>query len=359
MRPISATSGMRTRRKHSVRELRPISSIFSHLIPFLAWIFTGCLPYHVLAAEITVQASDAGTAFVLIAGPIEAGDAEKFARATANVQKAIVVFSSPGGLLMEGLGIGADIKDRGYITAVAENTLCASACALAWLGGDRRLMTNTSKIGFHAAFVAIGEYKRESGVGNAIVGAYLNQLGLSLDAVRYITTPGPDEVQWLSVRDALRIGISVYSIENTMLGSTASGVAKSFVSGGYTTAQRAAENFDKQFRSQGIAGLSKSVQACYERAAQLRTIASVQYCFTFDLLSSDLSAWGAKTYRFPIMPYFTPSQVNNRVQQILDSLGYREDRGTLLTEWQNLALIANLETAAKGSLSGRGVETPQ
>jgi hypothetical protein len=308
-----------------------------------AVIFTSC---HVLAAEITVQASDSGTAFILIAGPIEAGDAEKFSRSTGNVQSAIIVFSSPGGLLMEGLSIGADIKDRGYITAVAEDTLCASACALAWLGGARRLMTNTSKIGFHAAFVSIGQYKRESGVGNAIVGAYLNQLGLSLDAVRYITTPGPDEIQWLSVRDALRIGISVYSIEDTTLGSTASGVAKSFASGGYASAQRAVENLYKQMRSQGIIGLAKAVQACYARAADLRTIASVQYCFTFDLISSDLSAWGAKTYGFPVTPYFTPSQVNNRVQLILDSLGYSGD-GALLTEWQNLALIANLESAAK------------
>ena len=196
---------------------------------------------------------------------------------------------------MEGLSIGANIRDKGYVTAVAENTLCASACALAWLGGDRRAMANSSKIGFHAAYVEAGQYKRESGVDNAIVGAYLNQLGLSIDAVRYITTPGPDEIQWLSVRDALRFGISVYSLENTLLGSTATGVAKSFASGGFKTAQRAAQSFDNRFRSCGIAGLSVSVKTCYERAAQLRTIDSVQYCFTLDLLSSDLSAWGYKT----------------------------------------------------------------
>jgi hypothetical protein len=116
-------------------------------------VFAAVVPRHGLAADITVQSSGTETDFVLIAGQIEAGDAEKFQHITANTQMAIVVFSSPGGLLMEGLNIGADIKQRGYVTAVAENTLCASACALAWLGGARRLMTNSSKIGFHAAFI--------------------------------------------------------------------------------------------------------------------------------------------------------------------------------------------------------------
>jgi hypothetical protein len=190
------------------------------------------------------------------------------------------------------------------------------------------------------------------------VGVYLDRLGLSLDAVRYITTPGPDEIQWLSVRDALRIGISVYNIENTMLGSTATGLAKSFASGGYASAQRAAKNLYPQMRSKGIIGLADAVQACYARAAELRTLASVQYCFTFDLLSSDLSDWGARTYNFPVRPYFTASQVNNRVQQILDSLGYTGDRGPLLTEWHNLALIANLESAAKDKEQGQEILTP-
>jgi hypothetical protein len=304
-------------------------------------------PQYSRAATISVHASNDGPSLVLITGPIETSDADTFQRATNAIQNAVVVFSSPGGLLLEGLAIGTHIKAKRYLTVVAENTLCASACALAWLAGQRRLMTNSSRIGFHAAYVGSGQYKRESGVGNALVGAYLNQLGLSFDVVRYITTPGPDEIQWLSVRDALRIGMSVYTLEDTLLGSAANAPAKSVKFGGYKTAQRAATNFDQRFRSVGIIGLSESVAACYQRVAQLRTLDAVQYCFTLDLLSSDLSAWGNKTYNFAVMPYFTPSQVNNRVQEMLDSLGYNSDRGALLTEWQNLALIANLETAAR------------
>lgn len=298
------------------------------------------------SAEITVKNSKGGTAFVLLAGPMEGRDDLLFESKTANLSNAIVILSSPGGSLTAGITIGATIRAKRFDTLIAENTRCASACALAWLGGNRRYLTTTSQIGFHSSYVKIGDYKRISLSGNELVGRYLRALGTDDRAFSYITGPGPDEIQWLSVRDALRIGISVHSLEETLLGATASQPAASFTSGGFETALRAAENFDAKFRSMGIAGLSASVKACYERAAQLRTLDSVQYCFTIDLLSADLSAWGKKRFDFPVMPYFTASQANNRAQQMLDSLGEKGNRGALLTEWQDLALIANLATAA-------------
>ena len=37
---------------------------------------------------------------------------------------------------------------------IADNTLCASACALAWPGGKERFMGKNACIGFHAARVS-------------------------------------------------------------------------------------------------------------------------------------------------------------------------------------------------------------
>jgi hypothetical protein len=208
-------------------------------------------------------------------------------------------------------------------------------------------MKDTSKIGFHAAYVRNGPYKRESGVGNAVVGAYLTDMGLNLDAVRYVTTPGPDEIQWLSVRDAIRVGIAVYSYESTLLASRADGPAASTVSGGYETAQRAVKNFYARFEKAGMMGMSESVAACYKRAAELRTAKSVQYCFTIDLLAVDLSEWGKRTHKFAVLPYFTASQANNRAQEIIASLGNTSDIGKLLAEWQDFMLLANIASAIK------------
>lgn len=312
------------------------------LVALLFWV-----PLEALAAEIAVEPHAGDLNIISISGPLESGDSQKFWGVIKGVPKGLVIFSSPGGLLAEGLAIGEQIRSKGFASAVAENTMCASACGLAWLGGRPRLMKDSSKIGFHAAYVQNGSYKRESGVGNAVVGAYLTDMGLNLNAVRYITTPGPDEIQWLSVRDAIRIGIAVYSYESTLLASRADGPAVSTASGGYETAQRAVTSFYARFKSAGMAGMSESVAACYKRAAELRTAKSVQYCFTMDLLAVDLSAWGKKTYNFPVLPYFTASQANNRAHEILASLGNTGDIGRALSEWQDLMLLANLASTLK------------
>jgi hypothetical protein len=48
-------------------------------------------------------------------------------------------------------------------------------------------------------------------VGNALVGAYLNKLGLSYGAIVYLTDAPPDDMQWLNPEDAEKAGIT-YSL---------------------------------------------------------------------------------------------------------------------------------------------------
>jgi HNH endonuclease len=90
---------------------------------------------------------------------------------------------------------------------------CASACALAWLGGSPRFMGRAAHIGFHAAYIEREGQASESGVGNALVGSYLTQIGLSEAAVVYITQAAPTEITLLTLRDAEKIGIKVLPFE--------------------------------------------------------------------------------------------------------------------------------------------------
>lgn len=82
------------------------------------------------------------------AGQIQEGDAD---RLTALVRRDqlnsednyVVRLNSTGGLLLEGLRLGTAIRDMALETLVARGDECASACALAFLGGTERHATGT------------------------------------------------------------------------------------------------------------------------------------------------------------------------------------------------------------------------
>ena len=94
---------------------------------------------------------------------------------------------------------------------VSPQTECYSACALIWLSGPRRYLSPDSVIGVHAAFrTRDGETPEESGVANARIGAFLNMIGLPLDAITYITTAPPDATLPITPAIARNLGIEVY-----------------------------------------------------------------------------------------------------------------------------------------------------
>jgi hypothetical protein len=167
------------------------------------------------AAEIKIiaEGADNKPAIVLISGEFNTRDDKAFTRLVLQIDDAVIIFTSPGGDLGSGISIGKAIRLKQYATLVLRNDACASACALAWLGGTRRLMQPGSQVGFHAAYKNQDGALKESGVGNALVGSYLNQLGLPDRAVAYITSPAPESIQWLSFEDALQIGIDVSKFE--------------------------------------------------------------------------------------------------------------------------------------------------
>ena len=166
------------------------------------------------AADIDVKAVDNKSALIVIEGEFESGDVETFRAKVASLSAArvTVAFRSEGGSLVAGIRIGALIREKKITTVVPDGALCASACALAWLGGTRRFVGQNSNVGFHAAYILKSHGPAESGSGNAILGAYLNQLGLSENAILYITKAAPTSIQWMSLEDAAEHGIAVASL---------------------------------------------------------------------------------------------------------------------------------------------------
>ena len=159
------------------------------------------------AAVITVREETPDRpSVVVVEGSFAAFDEDQFAAKAASLSSAFVAFSADGGSLLAGLRIGEAIRRMGFSTIVPDGRRCASACALAWLGGVERFIGTSGKISFHDAYDSASE---ENGVGTAMVEAYLSKIGLPYEAVIYITQTASNEMTWLNMSDAAQRGLRV------------------------------------------------------------------------------------------------------------------------------------------------------
>ena len=97
-------------------------------------------------------------------GAVETGDAATLSRLIRDNNLAdgfddyVVRLNSPGGLVLEGMEVGRVIRDARLETLIVRGDICASACALAFLGGTRQYATGNgvgrrlefgAMLGFH------------------------------------------------------------------------------------------------------------------------------------------------------------------------------------------------------------------
>ena len=157
---------------------------------------------------------------ITIDGKMIFGDEKKFLQFALPLEPgAVVIFrNNPGGNLRAGIEIGKIIRMKGFNTFAPNE--CSSACALAWTAGVNRVMTSSSRVGFHAAY----EIKSDGttlpvGQGNAIIGAYLNSLGFSEAAIRFATYQNANGLEFLTKDMADKLGIIV-SIDNVQTEGT-------------------------------------------------------------------------------------------------------------------------------------------
>ena len=178
----------------------------ARLIALLAGLVA--LPGHAAVIDVAHSTNGAPTR-IFVSGELFDGDEQRFAKLTFEIEDGIVIFNSPGGDVDAGLGIGREVRRRGFATLVPAKYECASACALAWLGGEVRYMSPKGAIGFHAAYYLVGEDMQERAAPNALVGAYLAQLGLGDDAIVFMTSAPPDSMNWLTFNLAGNIDLEV------------------------------------------------------------------------------------------------------------------------------------------------------
>lgn len=172
------------------------------------------LPMSLTAAEVEVHPPVSGVSIVLLKGQLVSGDGAYFHEQTQGITKAIIFLESPGGLVAEGLSIGATIAQRGFSTMIAEGKLCASMCGIIWLSGNNRYLQEKSVVGFHAAYVDMKDGNLEvSGTANATIGSFVSTLGLPLKTVQFVARAPPEDMEFINHVGARVLGIDTVLVE--------------------------------------------------------------------------------------------------------------------------------------------------
>jgi len=169
------------------------------------------------AAEFSIQkGTDGKPDLIAMTGEIFKGDEIKFRVISAASDAAIVSLDSPGGDLYPALTIGKLIHAMGYYTNVSKGAECNSSCALIWLAGQYKYLAKDSAIGFHEIIdcAPTKDAVRKMQRAYALVGAYLQSLGIREGAIYLMLDFSEKPVNWLTWSNARLFGISLVRAES-------------------------------------------------------------------------------------------------------------------------------------------------
>ena len=155
---------------------------------------------------------------IYLEGFIDSGAAARLAGLLdrKQIRRAIVFFNSPGGHLVEAMGVGRLLRQRRFDTDVgarapdsvlARPGVCNSACPFAYAGGVRRSLEPGSTLGVHRAAnkVPVVDEEAFQGVVAGQASDYLAEMGISRDLLSIMAGVPHDAIHELSRQEAERV----------------------------------------------------------------------------------------------------------------------------------------------------------
>lgn len=149
---------------------------------------------------------------------------EKFLASATIWKSQRIAISSPGGSALAGMKLGAIIRQRQFLTAVARSVKtdgdfsslapgeCASACVFAFAGGVERSVVAPSRLGVHqmsidykslykTSVVSVENLDLSFATSQILIGLTIShflEMNIDPSIVPMMTTKGPTEIKWLS-----------------------------------------------------------------------------------------------------------------------------------------------------------------
>lgn len=152
---------------------------------------------------------DSGT-FIVVSGRIEFTDSlAPFELLASQGRARFVTFDSPGGSPYKAMDLGRLIRRYGLATVQIRSTECASACALAFMGGSTRAAMAGS-IGVHrSSFSDTSSMPVDDAVSSvqlltADTIAYMNEMGVDPSLLQLALQYGSDDIRYLSSSEMQR-----------------------------------------------------------------------------------------------------------------------------------------------------------
>jgi hypothetical protein len=176
--------------------------------------FAICLGAPASSATIRSLPGKNGRVVIQISGQIAPGDADIFISAVKQANdagKAVesVQLNSSGGKLVEGARMAAAIKVGKISTTVAQGTVCASACFLAFAAGDPKFVGDGALIGVHKASDKDGRETAASGAASLSMARFAKELGVPSAIIARMSSTSPRQIAWLNLKDLQSMGVSM------------------------------------------------------------------------------------------------------------------------------------------------------
>ena len=161
---------------------------------------------------------------IIIDGQILPGDEKLFASALNKAKKddsdwdryRKLILNSEGGDIVTAMTIGRMVRQAQIVTAVHEQSVCASACTLILAGGVWRYARNETKLGLHRPFftdpqqaIAQGYQSFRSEYDNVIEAhrRYFSEMNIGAELLEKMIQIPSHQIQWITVAEAERLNL--------------------------------------------------------------------------------------------------------------------------------------------------------